>query len=149
MNLDQYPLPPDYRLLEGKPDWKALPPCSIMLTPMGWVMPLNNPVHFTHDGPVAVREPSTLDVLEQAYDITCGDRQDDYGDARESFSRIAAFWSIYLDFEISPQQVAQMMTLLKISRSVTSPKRDTFVDQAGYTRLAYLLSTLPTNVSAQ
>jgi hypothetical protein len=143
MNLDQHPLPPGYSLITSKPNWKPLPEDTIMLTPMGWVLPLDESVCHTHDGPFATRDSDSIDILEEAYDLTTVSRQGDYGCPSESFSRIAAFWTIYLDHEISPQQVAQMMALLKISRSITSPKRDTFADQAGYTRLAYLLTPVP------
>lgn len=143
MNLDRHPLPPGYTLITSRPNWKALPYDTIMLTPMGWVYPLDSELYHTHDGPFATRDEDSIDILEEAYNLTTVSRQDDYGSATESFSRIAAFWTVYLDHEISPQQVAQMMALLKISRSTTSPKRDTFADQAGYTRLAYLLTTVP------
>jgi hypothetical protein len=113
---------------------------------MGWVMPLTNPIMHTPDGPVAVLTAGP-DILEEAFDLTSKDRQEDYGSAQQSFSRIANFWNAYLNHKliqpIFPVEVAQMMTLLKISRSVTSHKRDTFVDQAGYTRLAYLLTESP------
>lgn len=89
--------------------------------------------------------PRELDILEEALNITNGDRQADYGSAAQSFGRIADLWTIYLgprlNRHLTPIDVAQMMVLLKVSRSVTTPKRDTFVDQAGYSRLAHVLAT--------
>ena len=89
-------------------------------------------------------ERFAFDILEEALAITDGNRQDDYGSAIESFQRIADFWSTYLAGKlherITPVEVAQMMVLLKVSRSLTSPKRDTFVDQAGYSRLANVIT---------
>ena len=111
---------------------------------MGWVKPIASPISHTHDGPIAV--PAHPDILEEASLLVSGSRQDDYGEASASFKRIADFWTTYLDEKLSSNitdvDVAQMMVLLKISRSRTSPKRDTFVDQAGYTKLAYELTTL-------
>lgn len=153
MILEHHPVPEGYTLLSADhPSWKELPPGSIMLTPMGWVLPLSSPIFHTHDTLFAIPVPTTPDILEEAYELTSGDRQDDYGAASSSFTRIASFWSTYLGHKlnspITPLESAQMMVLLKISRSVTSTKRDTFVDQAGYTRLAHLLTNLPASVQA-
>jgi len=153
MILEHHPVPEGYTLLSSsRPSWKELPPGTIMLTPMGWVLPLSSNISHTHDGLFATPIPTTPDILEEAYELTSGDRQDAYGSASTSFSRIASFWSTYLSQKLSspitPLESAQMMVLLKISRSVTSTKRDTFVDQAGYTRLAHLLTTLPASVQA-
>lgn len=153
MNLTQHPVPEGYTLLSAdRPSWKELPPGTIMLTPMGWMLPLSASISHTHDNHFAIPIPTIPDILEEAYELTSGDRQDDYGSASTSFTRIASFWSTYLSQKlnapITALESAQMMVLLKISRSVTSTKRDTFVDQAGYTRLAHLLATLPASVQA-
>ncbi len=85
--------------------------------------------------------PATKSVLEEAHDLVNGDRQASYGDASESFERIADFWHAYLktklkDTEhINAKDVASMMILMKVSRSVTSSKRDNWVDIAGYAEL--------------
>lgn len=80
-------------------------------------------------------------VLEEAHDLVNGDRQQSYGDAYESFDRIAKMWSAYLNTKlkgaerVTPKDVADMMILMKVSRSVTSSKRDNWVDKAGYAEL--------------
>lgn len=80
-------------------------------------------------------------ILQEAERLVNGDRQQSYGDATESFERIADFWHTYLkaklkDTEhISAKDVASMMILMKVSRSVTSDKRDNWVDIAGYAEL--------------
>ncbi len=80
-------------------------------------------------------------ILQEAERLVNGDRQQSYGDASESFERIADFWHAYLktklkgDAHISAKDVAAMMILLKISRSVTCNKRDNWVDIAGYAEL--------------
>jgi hypothetical protein len=78
---------------------------------------------------------TTTDILEEARDLIRGDRAESYGEARASFERIAALWSIYKGFTITAKDVADMMILLKISRSVTSPKHDNWVDIIGYAAL--------------
>lgn len=75
-------------------------------------------------------------IIDEAKVIVAGDRASDYGDANESFSRIAKLWSAYTGTTISPWDVAQMMILLKVSRAKTSRKRDTLVDIAGYAECA-------------
>ena len=77
------------------------------------------------------------EILQEAERIICGDRQDDYGSASSSFERIADLWRAYLGVDIEPMDVANMMILLKVSRSITAPdKADTWLDIAGYAALA-------------
>jgi len=83
----------------------------------------------------------TPDILEEALAITSGDRQQDYGDVHKSFARIAALWSPVLGVSVTPKQVALCMIQLKVSRSITSEKRDTWIDIAGYARCGSLLSS--------
>ena len=84
-------------------------------------------------------------ILNTANDIINGDRKDEYGDAFDSFDRIAGLWSSYLDHHISPVDVAQMMILMKVSRGANVAKfnaiqEDSLVDIAGYSALAYQVS---------
>lgn len=150
--------PPHYSLVSDKPTWKPIPDAIIHIPGLGWVKPINQEVYHTHDGFIAVPDKSptirlisamhpsdpSSSILEEAEQLIHGDRQRDYGSARESFGRIADFWTTYLGpnlvRHLTPLNVAQMMVLLKVSRSVTSSKRDTFVDQAAYSDLAYTLS---------
>ena len=85
--------------------------------------------------PMSTDKPSQS-ISEEASAIVAGDRADDYGDANESFTRIAKLWSAYTGTTLSPWDVAQMMILLKVSRAKTSTKRDTLVDIAGYAECA-------------
>lgn len=64
-----------------------------------------------------------------------GDRASSYGDAKTSFERIASLWSTYKGVEITAKDVASMMILLKVSRGVTSAKRDNWLDIIGYAAL--------------
>ena len=70
------------------------------------------------------------------------EREEDYGDAQESFGSIAKFWENYLnrktglDFNIDAIDVALMMTLFKISRNAYKRKEDNFVDGESYANFA-------------
>lgn len=84
-------------------------------------------------------------ILNTANDIINGERKEDYGDAFDSFDRIAGLWSSYLDHHISPVDVAHMMILMKVSRGTNYAKfnkihEDNLVDIAGYSALAYQVS---------
>ena len=79
---------------------------------------------------------SQQSISQEAAAIVAGERQVDYGDANESFARIANLWSAYTGSTIEPWDVAQMMILLKVSRAKTSKKRDTLVDIIGYAECA-------------
>ena len=66
-------------------------------------------------------------------------REKEYGNATESFSRIANMWSAYIGINIKPYQVANMMVLLKISRTTTSTGevlKDCYLDGRNYLTLA-------------
>ena len=71
-----------------------------------------------------------------------GRRHDEHGDAERSFEAISGLWNAYLSGRktggaITNVDVAQMMVLLKMARSIQgAPVRDHFVDQAGYSALA-------------
>ena len=72
------------------------------------------------------------EILEKARQCVCGDRDLQYGSPEESFSRIAKYWSDYLDKDISPKDVAIMMILFKVAREEHSSKLDNWIDIAGY-----------------
>lgn len=75
-------------------------------------------------------------VLETADQLINGDRNASYGDALDSFTRIAAMWTASLGVTITPAQVAMMLALLKVSRLSASPDHeDSWIDLAGYAAL--------------
>ena len=72
-------------------------------------------------------------------------RATQYGSTQESFGRIANLWSSYLNKRITPVQVANMMVLLKLSRSVTAKDetlKDCYIDGRNYLSLAEELEQL-------
>lgn len=74
-----------------------------------------------------------MSVLQEAEAIVNGARQAAYGPPENCFARIATLWSAYLDSPLTASDIARMMILLKVARSMGSPyNRDTAVDIAGY-----------------
>ena len=69
-------------------------------------------------------------------------RAEQYGDPRPNMERTAALWSAYLGHEITAHDCAQMMVLLKVSRSKVpnvGKHDDNYEDQIGYTEIARML----------
>ena len=77
------------------------------------------------------------EILRKAHSLINGPRAKVYGDAYENHERIAMFWSIILDKEITVSQVYQCMVAVKQARLIISPNHeDSWVDIAGYAALA-------------
>lgn len=74
-------------------------------------------------------------IIDQAKTII-DNRQQDYGDMNESFTRIAGLWSAYIGVNINPSDVAKMMILLKVSRAKHNKTVDSYVDIIGYAECA-------------
>lgn len=75
------------------------------------------------------------DCLENAKEIVNGKRQQEYGTVEDNFGVIAEFWTTYLGHivKIEPDDVANMMSLMKIARISTGGGTvDSYVDLAGY-----------------
>lgn len=71
--------------------------------------------------------------LHKAEECICVDREEQYGNPEDSFGMISKLWSIYLDREISPENVVIMMALLKIARIAKGRfKADSYIDAIGY-----------------
>lgn len=91
-------------------------------------------------------------ILKEAADIVGGARQTTHGEKERSFAVIAALWNAYLQGRkapqaaLSPRDVAQLMVLLKIGRSIQgTPSRDHFLDAAGYSAIAGEIADSETN----
>lgn len=73
------------------------------------------------------------EILDEAARCVCGDRENQYGSPEDNFRLIAALWGDYLRWEITPVDVAMMMTMFKIAQIKSGTMtRDSFVDAAGY-----------------
>jgi hypothetical protein len=79
-------------------------------------------------------------ICEEAHRIQGGDRQQDYGDPTPNHEDIANLWNVYIkvasrnreDKQLAARDVAHMMILMKVARNCHKPKRDNWVDMAGY-----------------
>jgi hypothetical protein len=80
------------------------------------------------------------DYLNEARAII-QDRGLDYGHPSDNMSRTAALWSAYLEMPITDYQVALCLALVKIARSMESPKPDNYIDGAAYFAIAGQLHT--------
>jgi len=80
-------------------------------------------------------------ILDEAKRLTNADRQDVYGDPLTNHQRIADLWSVYLEKEITPSQVALCLCLVKIARLMqTEDHIDSFIDLSAYSAIAGELS---------
>ena len=71
-------------------------------------------------------------LVEEAVQLVSADRQAQYGHPLDNFQRIADLWSVILNIEVTPEQVALCMVQVKVSRELQNPKRDNIVDAIGY-----------------
>ena len=82
-------------------------------------------------------------VIKSAAELVHGDRANTHGDKRKNHQNIAAAWNFYLSIRRDPAapltevDVAQMMVLLKLSRTQTGAYNpDDYVDMVGYAAIA-------------
>lgn len=92
------------------------------------------------------RNTSSESILDEANRIIHGARRQQYGGVQESFQLIADLWNGYLkglpaSTHLSAPDIAGMMILLKVARSINGWHRDSYVDIAGYAALTEQLYT--------
>ena len=76
------------------------------------------------------------DILKMAASLVGGDRAKQHGDYVVLHERVADLWGSYLGADVTPEQVAFCMVLLKIARSeVGGPNPDDGVDATAYTAI--------------
>lgn len=95
-------------------------------------------------------------ILSEVKKIICDDRNEQYGEPKDSFEKIADYWTTYIkhncvapdaDFGLDARDVAIMMVLFKLGRMETSyfASYDSFIDAIGYmtcaTDIEYTKST--------
>jgi len=80
------------------------------------------------------------DFLTEAK-ATIQDRGMDYGHPTDNMSRTARLWSAFLEVPLTDYQVASCLALVKLARSMESPKVDTYIDAAAYMAIAGQLHT--------
>lgn len=91
------------------------------------------------------------EILKQATDAVCTDREGQYGSPEDNFRRIADLWTAYWGgYPFEPKDVAMMMSLLKIARIATGKhKDDNYIDLAGYAACGAELGSLETAHKAE
>lgn len=74
------------------------------------------------------------ECLKEAYNITNGARDKQYGKPEDCFNRIARLWGAYYGgIVFTPEDVAVFLALLKIARIRNdATKEDSWIDLAGY-----------------
>lgn len=76
-----------------------------------------------------------IELLDLANECVCGDRNLQYGEPEDNFSRVATLWNAYLGkMYVTSYDVAVMMCLFKIARLQSSAFEsvDSWVDLIGY-----------------
>lgn len=130
--------PEPAQVAEVQPLTGVVPPNQYVSGPQG---PAVGQTNVTPDKP-------RVAVLKEAAGLITGDREAEYGTPQVNFQRIADLWNVQLAHllkdgaKFTPTDVALAMLQVKLGRAVQSPKRDTFVDIAGYAGLAFELSEL-------
>lgn len=87
--------------------------------------------------------PPRREILQEAADLITGDRNKTYGSPTQNFTDTATLWNTLLrpklaeGQQIQPGDVAMLMVALKLARMVAQPKRDNWVDVAGYAGCGY------------
>lgn len=75
-------------------------------------------------------------ILTEAAGLISGDRNTTYGPPTKNFANTAALWNVQighkLTIPLTAADVAQLMAQLKMARMIAQPKRDNYVDAAGY-----------------
>ena len=80
-------------------------------------------------------------LMQQAWELTNGDRRGAYGDPREVFDAYGLAWTAVLRQKLKPGEtitgleVTLMMAMLKICREAQNVKADNIVDGHGYLSL--------------
>lgn len=74
------------------------------------------------------------EILAAAETCVCGDREREYGTPEKNFGVAAKLCGAYLGIELTPDDVAVLLALVKISRIQRGGgvKDDTYIDLAGY-----------------
>ena len=86
---------------------------------------------------------NTTDILKKTEKLVSGDRGAKHGDMVATHENIARLWSSYLqnkfklNLHLLPEDVANLMTLLKIARTQGGKfNLDDFIDACGYSAIA-------------
>ena len=86
---------------------------------------------------------NTTDILEKTKKLVSKEREEKHGDKIINHENIARLWSAYLqnkfklNLNLLPEDVANLMTLLKIARTQAGKHNlDDYIDACGYSAIA-------------
>ena len=100
--------------------------------------PVQSPAASTEREQTGKSATEQRNILQEAYEITGGDRQNDYGTPEENWGRISRIASAMCEMDLSPEVCTKVLIATKLARMITSPKkRDNYVDLAGYTHVLW------------
>jgi hypothetical protein len=98
---------------------------------------------------------NTTEILEKAKKLVSDDREKTHGNKIINHENIARLWSGYiqnktkLTINILPEDVANMMVLLKVARTqLGNHNQDDFVDACGYSAIAGEIANKRTELSS-
>jgi len=101
-----------------------------------------------------VIDMNTTKILEQTKKLVSTDREDKHGDKVQNHENIARLWSGFiqnktkLNIQLLPEDVANMMALLKIARTQAGHHNiDDYVDACGYSAIAGEIANKRTELS--
>lgn len=84
---------------------------------------------------------STPTILQEAEEVTKGERQHHYGHPIDNHGCTAVMWNAYIKrrfpnghVELTAHDICNLMILQKVSRDANLPKRDNDIDICGYAR---------------
>jgi hypothetical protein len=104
------------------------------------------------DTPLDIAEGTLLDAGD-----AIRSRLKEHGHTERSFRMIGELWSVYIshaytsrdELHLQPHDIANMMAIVKIARAVYGYSMDNFVDAAGYSALASMLTPAPKTSNVQ
>ncbi|AYB70596.1 hypothetical protein SEA_SERENDIPITOUS_55 [Mycobacterium phage Serendipitous] len=84
------------------------------------------------------------DICNRAADLVNNDRNAVYGDAEVNFRETGALWAVVFGHDVTPEQVALCLDLLKTARLIHNPNHaDSWVDKVGYSALGGGIAARP------
>jgi hypothetical protein len=91
-----------------------------------------------------VETPPRVEALREAARLINSERNKQYGNPHENFSRISKLWSVVLGIDVSEEDVAMCMVAVKMARyaSKSGYQPDTWIDIAGYAGCGYEVGAL-------
>ena len=83
------------------------------------------------------KTPLRVQLMHTAAELTCGDRNADYGDTYENHKAIAECFNAMTGHNLSAAEIAKVHIATKLCRMKVSPlKADSYIDLIAYTGIA-------------